>query len=288
MKVEKNKNHKNKAAKRLLGDKSKKKLRAKTKIASEQTNILIGCKDISELVLEHREKGRKLARSILKRWNVSLPGEEIDSIVDLSLCEAAKRYDQSKGASFITFLFYHMRGFFVRSITSSAQENSIFVACAQSVGIDTTDWYRIENGPTWDYVPEYLTEEFQSIENPEDILLREEKIANCREALAKLDHLEQVVIMKAYFNEESLVDVARELGYSRCHVSRIKRSALSKLEGLINKNLLTLGSELEHGRSFISKIGMLEETRVSRKKKRNSNKIRSNRTVLKSQISEAA
>lgn len=59
----------------------------------------------TELVVGYRLKARKLARSILRRWHARLDVGEVDSIVDLSLCEAVQRFSPEKGASFMTFMF---------------------------------------------------------------------------------------------------------------------------------------------------------------------------------------
>ena len=45
------------------------------------------------LVMKYRAKARKLGRSMLRRWHSRMELDEIDSIVDLSLCEAVKRFD---------------------------------------------------------------------------------------------------------------------------------------------------------------------------------------------------
>ena len=81
---------------------------------------------IDDLILNHRENGRKLARSILRRWRVRMLTDEIDSIVDLTLCEAAKRFSTDFGASFMTFFFYHLRGHLVRAVANAAQASNLF------------------------------------------------------------------------------------------------------------------------------------------------------------------
>ena len=84
-----------------------------------------------ELVVTHRIKARKLARSILRKWHARLDIQEVDSIVDLSLCEAVRRYNPAFGASFITFLYYHMRGNLIRAVTDAACQNTIPVPDAE-------------------------------------------------------------------------------------------------------------------------------------------------------------
>jgi len=55
----------------------------------------------------------------------------VDSIVDLSLCEAVKRFDPLKGASFMTFLFYHLKGNLVRAVAAAATSTAIPNAIAE-------------------------------------------------------------------------------------------------------------------------------------------------------------
>ena len=98
---------------------------------------------IDALIVNHRENGRKLARSLLRRWRVRMAPEETDSIVDLTLCEAAHRFCPDRGASFMTFFYYHLRGHLVRAVASAANASNIFLAYAQSNNLEIGDW----NGP---------------------------------------------------------------------------------------------------------------------------------------------
>jgi RNA polymerase sigma factor (sigma-70 family) len=188
---------------------------------------------VEELVLEHRENGRKLARSILRKWRVRMPIDEIDSIVDLSLCEAARRYDSSKGAAFMTFYFYHLRGHLVRAVAKAAQASNIFMAFAKNTGIDTSEWNQVDAETVWGYVPDESVFGQREVETPENSILRIEKIEECRDAVAKLDALEQEIIKRSFSEEQPLVDIAKSLGYSRCHISRVKKSALERLKTMI-------------------------------------------------------
>ena len=200
--------------------------------------------EIEGLILNHRENGRKLARSILRRWRVRMAAEEIDSIVDLTLCEAANRYRSDRGAAFMTFFFYHLRGHVVRAVASAANACNIFLAHAQTMGIDTSDWSGLAEESIKAVLPELSLFGHSDTEGPEQILIRKEKISLCRETLSKLDSLEQEVLLRSYEDEEQLVDIARELGYSRCHISRVKKRALERLKSFIDANGLK-ESELE-------------------------------------------
>ena len=186
-----------------------------------------------ELVLTHRDNGRKLARSMLRRWHVNMPLEEVDSIVDLTLCEAAKRYDVTKGASFITFLFYHLRGHLVRAIASATSDSQLVLAIAQSAGVDVSEWATANEDTAVHVVPEYSLDRPEIAESPEVLLMRREKSVLCHQAIVKLDELEKEIIDRSYGQDEPLVDIAKLLGYSRCHISRVKKRALDRIREFI-------------------------------------------------------
>ncbi len=190
-------------------------------------------RQVAQLILSHRENGRKLARSILRRWRVRMPADEIDSIVDLALCEAARRFSDEHGATFMTFLFYHLRGHLVRAVTRAAQASSMFMAYAQNNGIETGDWQYLAASGYTPFVPDHFLFTQRDIMTPEHELLRKERINQCRAAVTKLDTLEKEIVGRSFSEEEPLVDIARSLGYSRCHISRVKKTALDRLRDLL-------------------------------------------------------
>lgn len=191
---------------------------------------------VEELILSHRDNGRKLGRSMLKRWNIKLHADEIDSMVDYALCDAANRYCFDKGASFMTFFYYHLRGHLVRLVADAANTSNIFISSATSNGGELTDYLSTSSDA---YVlPETAAVKQKSFETPEDYLLKKEELEFCQGQVRKLDVLEQEVVARSYATDEALVDIAKSLGYSRCHVSRVKKRALAKL-----KRLLAQGKE---------------------------------------------
>ncbi len=240
--------------------------------------------EISELILNHRENGRKLARSILRRWRVRMPSEEIDSIVDLSLCEAARRYSSERGASFMTFFFYHLRGHLVRSVARAAQGNNVFLAFARNAGVDTDEWPNLPTEVLWSYMPDYLLFGQRDIETPEHVLMRREKISQCRSACDQLDTLEREIIDRSFSNEQPLVDIARSLGYSRCHISRVKKSALDRLKLMLDGVETEKREEVEEveskkvrrlaDRVQTSRVSSLERAVSRRTRRRNAARIR--------------
>ena len=220
-----------------------------------------------KLILEYRANARKLSRSILRRWHARIELEELDSLVDLALCEAAERYDHTKGASFMTFLFYHLRGTLVRAVDVAANLNTISAAdfelddLVSGVAASKEQMERgmVASADLADSVSnqEYLT--------PEEQLYKLEVANISNEACAKLDKLEQEVIYRLYVQEEQLVDIARSLGYSRCHISRVKKRALDVLHSQLSESLEMTGRPTDEDQEEYSQHRNLRKV-VNRRK----------------------
>ncbi len=183
-----------------------------------------------ELVLEYRMKARKLARSILRKWHARLDLQEVDSVVDLSLCEAVRRYNPNKGASFMTFLFYHMRGNLIRAVAAAATANAVPYAAAETEeGAGQQADQASYRGVNAIEIAEALCSHDYVM--PDENLLKKEMVSISQDACEKLDSLEKEVIYRIYIQEQQLMDIASSLGYSRCHISRVKKKALETLYG---------------------------------------------------------
>jgi len=263
-------------AKRKVANKVEKRAVAPAKAAAPK---VLSPKVLSydELVLNHRENGRKLARSILRRWQVTMPAEEIDSIVDLTLCEAAIRYDVNKGASFITFLFYHLRGQLVRAVSSATSDSQLFLAVAQSAGLDVSDWATANEDTSINILPDFTLDRQLEVESPEALLIKKEKAALCQTAVVKLDELEREIIDRSYGQDEPLVDIAKLLGYSRCHVSRVKKRALDRIREFIGDVSVDYLAEIANE---VNDEDFNEQSQPKRNRRR--------RIELKTQLKQAA
>jgi AraC-like DNA-binding protein len=80
----------------------------------------------------------------------------------------------------------------------------------------------------------------QEFVSPDESLLKRQVAHISEAACLRLDPLEREVIMRIFLNEEQLMDIAQSLGYSRCHISRVKKKAL---ETLYHELAPTLGME---------------------------------------------
>lgn len=183
------------------------------------------------LILKYRLKARKLGRSILRRWHARMDLDEVDSLVDLSLCEAVKRFNPNKGASFMTFLFYHLKGNLVRSVATAAQASALPTGLLDDESCDrSTDdtmgelHLRAINSSE---IAESMTS--QDTPQPDEALWRKELHSQSSLACEKLDALEREIIKRIFIQEQQIMDIAASLGYSRCHISRVKKKALETL-----------------------------------------------------------
>jgi RNA polymerase sigma factor (sigma-70 family) len=197
------------------------------------------------LIMKYRAKARKLGRSMLRRWHSRMELDEVDSIVDLSLCEAVKRFDPYKGASFMTFLFYHLKGNLVRSVAQAAAATAIPLAFSELANAAFSD----ENAALQVTLPVNAIElaealSSQDIPQPDEVFWKKELHSKSLGACEKLDELEREIVKRIFVHEQQIIDIAAALGYSRCHISRVKKKALDTLHGELSEvmNMDSFGS----------------------------------------------
>ena len=183
--------------------------------------------DPAELALRHREAARKLALSMITKWKCRLEPDELQSVIDLALCEAASRYNHSHGAAFMTFLFYHLKGKLVKTISSRAKQCLLFVddyEKARYVVCGDDDSSNVRSSE-WKSLCMDLNTEMQ----PDEALQRRQLVELCQTACNKLRGIEREVILRIYFENKELADVTAEMGYSRGHLFRVRMRALAKI-----------------------------------------------------------
>lgn len=191
---------------------------------------------LNELILEHTDYGQRLARSFLNRWRVRMNQAEVTSVVGMALCEAANRFDVSRGVSFKTFLFYHLRGLLIKEIIRliEDQRSSKIVAQLESGETAPPDLSSAEGWP----LPVYETK------TPEKLLQRQQIAKACWQACSELDDLEKDVVLRFFVYDEPLNQIAEELGYCRCHISRVKSRALATLSRRLVQLVPDFGREM--------------------------------------------
>lgn len=189
-------------------------------------NPVLSNEEVTRLIIDHMLHGERLAKSFLRRWRMSLPSSYITSVVGLSLTEAANRFDPSRGVNFKTFFFYHLKGILVKEVRKEIDsERSIQYNCEDG---SIPDHMFEETSDSW---PVSAVDRY----TPERLVQRRQLMRIVWKACSRLDELEQEVLLRHYIQEQSMTDIAKELGYSRCHISRVKSFALVKLEKAIRQ-----------------------------------------------------
>jgi len=182
----------------------------------------------TQLIIDHVEIATKLAWKLLNSWQAKLNQDDVKSLVGIALCEAANNYDGRPNVQFQTFLYYYLRGRLLREITESVKSKNLSQHFSQ---LDIHD--NLQQDSMYEDLQECCST--SELKTAEQILLENEQQAIIDESFDSLDHLEKEIVNRHYLEGESLIDLAEELGYCRCHLSRVKRRALSKLKYSIAK-----------------------------------------------------
>jgi hypothetical protein len=130
----------------------------------------------------------------------------------------------------MTFLFYHLKGNLVRSVASAAATSSLPVRLAE-FGEAFSDAFDAETPIAHGMNAVEIAEAVTSQDSPlPDEALWKKQLNDCSSlACAKLDELEREIIKRIFVHEQQIIDIAAALGYSRCHISRVKKKALDTL-----------------------------------------------------------
>ena len=175
------------------------------------------------LILFHRAAARKMAQRLLIHWNARIEDEEIGSIADLALCEAAKCYDERKGAGFSTYLFFYLRGFLIREISTRRRN---FLSFKEEATLDHLISKDFQDDPSMDNAFDFFQ---QQAFKPDDALYSKELQNACGRAVQNLSDLERKIVLRVHVFDFKVAAVARQLGYSRGRISEIRRQAFFKL-----------------------------------------------------------
>jgi RNA polymerase sigma factor (sigma-70 family) len=164
------------------------------------------------LITEHRNRAFAMALSQVRRWGAPLSRDEVRSIADLAVCEAARGFRPEAG-TFETYLFYYVRKELLKTIDRAVHHTSRLRSLEQTTGERESE-SSVEHRPA---------------ECQEQSYYRKQLRGRCAAALAALNDLERRIISGTIFDEEQVTEVARKLGYSRGHLSEVKRGAMEKL-----------------------------------------------------------
>jgi RNA polymerase sigma factor FliA len=226
--------------------------------------------EIDALVTEHLPLAAFAVNAVAAR--ISLPGhvsrEDLVSCAHVALVEVAKRFDPSAGASFATYALARLQGAVLdelrsgdwasRSVRAAARRTDAAadaltvslgrpptkeeLAASLGVGRSELDALQVDvhravmvsidaetggDGTTLD-LPD-------TGESPERALLRGERARYLHEAIRALPDRLDEVIERNFFGDESLTDIADDLGVTLSRVSQMRARALTLLHAAMSE-----------------------------------------------------
>jgi RNA polymerase sigma factor for flagellar operon FliA len=227
-------------------------------------------RDVDALVTAHLPLAAFAVNAVASR--ISLPGhvsrEDLLSCAHVALVEVARRFDPSAGASFATYALARLQGAVLdelrsgdwasRSVRAAARRTDAAadalaislgrpptkeeLAASLGVGRSDLDTLQVDvhravmmsidadsgnDGPSMD-LPD-------TGDSPERALLRNERARTLHDAIRALpDRLDEVV-ERNFFGDESLTDIARDLGVTLSRVSQMRARALTLLHAAMSE-----------------------------------------------------
>ena len=165
-----------------------------------------------EIAAAHWDSAVRLAFGILGQWQVRFPREDVLSIAGVSLCEAAVRFNPSFGVKFTTFLFSYLRGNLIRELKQELRARD-----GLGREEDAAEFNRNVNEPE------------DKVTAPDALLDQQRLYRKLAEAIQTLNTQDRAIIERFYYDGATVVDLAKDLGYSRAHLTRWKGLAMRHL-----------------------------------------------------------
>ncbi|MCU1615820.1 MAG: fliA [Frankiales bacterium] len=226
--------------------------------------------DVDALVTDHLPLAAFAVNAVASR--ISLPGhvsrEDLLSCAHVALIEVARRFDPSAGASFATYALARLQGAVLdelrsgdwasRSVRAAARRTDAAADAlamslgrpptreelAASLGVDRSELDTLQmdvhraimvsidaetggDGPTMD-LPD-------TGESPERAVLRTERARTLNDSIRALPDRLDEVIERNFFGDESLTDIARDLGVTLSRVSQMRARALTLLHAAMSE-----------------------------------------------------
>lgn len=175
-----------------------------------------------DLVLENRTAALRIARSLLRRWNLFLDLAEVQSLADIALCESVRSFDESRGTKFSTYLYPYIKGVLIAEL-KSVKRDQLHHSSSLAVGHSHEE----SNGESESTIYDRVADESAS---PEHHTYRGELREICNRALESLQPLERETLLGVHVMEHKVAQLARRIGYSRPYLSSIRTRAIEKVQ----------------------------------------------------------
>jgi len=226
--------------------------------------------DVDALVTEHLPLAHFAVNAVASR--ISLPShvsrDDLVSCAQLALVEVARRFDPSAGASFATYALARLQGAVLDELRSGDwASRSVRAAARRTDAAADALAIRLGRPPTRAELADSLgvpTSELDALqvdvhravmvsmdadhgtdggsfdlpdtgESPERALLRSERARHLQEAIRALPDRLDEVIERNFFGDESLTEIAEDLGVTLSRVSQTRARALTLLHAAMSE-----------------------------------------------------
>jgi RNA polymerase sigma factor for flagellar operon FliA len=216
---------------------------------------------IDDLVMQHQDYVRSLARGIAKKLPKHVDFEDLVSLGQIGLAEAARQYEPGRGVAFTTFAYYRVRGAIfdglrqMTGISPALRRKLALLGGENEVAEITAETADVSDDP------EFLAKQFRTAvgrlgavfllsgssagedssgdSDPTDGVSaadqaeQREDIAKLAELLAKLPDDQAALIRMLYFEHKSMTEVGVALKKNKSTISRRHADALDSLRAAL-------------------------------------------------------
>jgi RNA polymerase sigma factor for flagellar operon FliA len=214
---------------------------------------------IDDLVLQHQDYVRSLARGISKKLPKHVDFDDLVSLGNVGLAEAARQYEPGRGVAFTTFAYYRVRGAIFdglrqmtgippslrRKLAILSGENEVAEITAQTADVSDD--------------PEFLAKQFRTAvgrlgavfllsgssederdndptdgRSAADDAEQKEDLAQLTESLKKLPEEQATLIRMLYFEHRSMTEVGTILNKNKSTICRRHADALDALRNAMS------------------------------------------------------
>ncbi|HEY7120126.1 MAG TPA: sigma-70 family RNA polymerase sigma factor [Tepidisphaeraceae bacterium] len=217
---------------------------------------------VENLILQHQDYVRSLARGIARKLPRHVDFEELVSLGQVGLISAARQYEPGRGVAFATFAYYRIRGAIfdgLRQLTGLPP--SVRRQVARMGGENEVAETTAETSEASDD-PEFLAKQFETAvgrlgavfllsrgsgadgddseleptddRSTADIAEARENAALVMKALERLTTEQRELIRLLYFEQRSMTEVAQSLNKNKSTISRRHAEAIDALRSMLS------------------------------------------------------
>jgi len=199
-----------------------------------------------QLIDESQDLVRALARKIHSGLPPHIPYDDVLAYGQVGLAEAARSYVPDQGARFSTFAYYRIRGAIYDGLskmswTTPAARKAMQAEQLANDCLESETDIQQQHSDEWivsstdRLAMTYLTSQLEPISedtaasNPADLVAKRELLNALMQLIEALPPPEGDLMRMAYYEGQSLTDIAEKLGKSKSWASRLHARTLDRL-----------------------------------------------------------